>query len=434
MNHFQTTEKLPHPRARLQDETHDQKATRGRATARTRDKGPGASSRQRLDHLAGELKRHGLLRENFLRSPEGRSCLRLLHRLDDSTVSRELKRRGLGGDQVQKLRKELFVHLRRQVARTICDGIKGIRQTVAGLNRDAGARKGFARYLAGLKSEKARAQVLQRLGVEGKAAARIARTPRGAESRLAAALKTADSNLKRLWTQATMSKIDSIRAIDTFDLFSPVVDKVRKEMGLPAGSGSFGSRALDAGIKNARRSRKKLNTYGTISGIAASIVATIVTGGSYGVAAAAVLGATSSATTSVVTGLPGVAKARHKRKLAETGEALGLTKGGAARKARRRERSTKKQLIAGGVVSGALGAGGAALGAAKAGGLVDDALRAGVKAGRTGCGGEVAAAKASKLAADAAAAKAGPAATAKALGYATAADLVNRYGTPRVVR
>jgi len=88
-------------------------------------------------------------------------------------------------------------------------------------------------------------------------------------------------------------------------------------------------------------------------------VATVITDGAYGLGVAAAMGAIGSGTTAAITGLPGLAKARHSRKLTETGEALGLTQHGAAERARQQERSTKRQYGAGVALSATAGAGGA---------------------------------------------------------------------------
>jgi hypothetical protein len=332
--------------------------------AATRLKRKSRSDDRLLDRLASVYKRHGRLPENFLRSAEGKAALRLLGRRSDGAVASLLRKRGLSSKQVQKVREDLFVHLQRQVGRSICDAIKDARTMVARMVRDPAVRKGFSGYLSGLKDAASRSKALKSLGVEARTAESLARSRRCSDSALLGALKTADADLQRLWTQATMTKQDPVRAAGTFELFGKVADKVRRDLGLPARNGSFGSKALDAGVAAAHKSKSNLQTYGKLSSIAASVIATVVTGGAYGVGYAVGVGAASSATTSATTGLPGLAKARHKRKLAEAGEALGLTKRGAAEKARRKERSTQKQYAAGTALSAGAGAGGGAAGEA----------------------------------------------------------------------
>ena len=350
------------------------------AASRLKRRAGQSSKDQALDHLVGSFSREGRLSERFLRSSRGKAALRLLGQQSDSAVSKQLRGRGLSDKQISTLRQDLFVHLQRQVGRCINDGIKDTRMVVARMVRDPGVRRGFIDHLAGLKDRAARTRALQGLGIEAGTAATLARTPRCPDAALTGALKTADADLQRLWTQATMTKQDPIRAAGTFELFGAQVGKVRHDMGLPAGNGSFGSKALDAGVKAAHKSHAKQETYGKLSNIAASVLATVATGGSYGLVAAAALGATSSATTAAVSGLPGLAKARHRRKLAETGEALGLARQGTAERARSDERTVQQQYgasIGASVVTGTAGSAAAStIPTAAAGGLAAPAVSA----------------------------------------------------------
>jgi hypothetical protein len=132
---------------------------------------------------------------------------------------------------------------------------------------DAQARRAF---LAALPTAEARAKALRAVGVDGETARRLGATPTPADGELRAALGRASEALDTLHRWGTRGVLREEVAVGLFAAMRPVVDELRRELGVQ--KGSFLDEAIAGGLRKGEAILKRDAVVKVLCGIACSLV------------------------------------------------------------------------------------------------------------------------------------------------------------------